>query len=160
MGKKEKKIALISKYIHNVSNYSSYEYGRIPSDVLRGAMLKYIGVVDKNDILGIVDVSWNNSGNKGIAFTDKKIYYNNGLGLWENPKSISYMEINTHNQIPNDLLDKSRYNIEVLKELIGKLVEIHCETIYDKLEQGIDFTNKVLNALDTVVTIFDSSDKT
>ena len=118
MGKKERKLEIIRKYIDNASGtWNSYTYGRMPSKIINGACSSYVGA-NANEVLGIIDTTILGTGKTGIAFTEHKIYY--GGGLFGKSGCISYQEL-FKNGYPDGLLNTT-YNIQALKEMISKII--------------------------------------
>lgn len=136
MGKRERKIQVIQKYIKGVAgNWSSYTYGEIPATLMRNACSCYAGAVQGENILGLIDTTVLGNGKKGMMFTDNRIYYDNGI--LESRGSVSYMQVFNDGTIPGGLFGAS-YNETALQELVSILADIEGETIEDKVNGTID----------------------
>lgn len=143
MGKRERKIEVIRKYIANAGGtWVGYAYGKIPEDKAINACNSYAGAVNYKDILGLIDITIFGNGKKGMIFTERRIYYNNGLmgGLG----SVSYEEIYKSNKIPGDICDGTIYNQNAMVEMVSMLANIEGTSVQDtvnstmdNLEQGI-----------------------
>ena len=126
MGKQDKKIAAIKKYIGNAAgDWPGYAYGNIPKEKARNACTSYAGTVGYGNILGLIDTTILGNGKKGILFTENKIYYDNGM--LGSRGSVSYKSIYESGSIPSGLIDIT-YNTNALKELISMLACIEGES--------------------------------
>ena len=166
MGKREKKIEVIRKYINQVggTSWPGYAYEKIPKSLASNARYAYAGAIQTQDILGLVDITITGNGKKGIVFTEYKAYYDNGF--LENRGSVSYQEIYESGKIPGGILGTS-YNKQALIELLSKLADIEGANLggtvnetLDSLTQGVqtvtDTIGKVARLFNSVVTVFDS----
>lgn len=158
MGKREKKIEVIQKYISGVAgNWPAYTYGRIPNTLIRNACNSYAGAVQEENILGLIDITVFGNGKKGMMFAEHKIYYDNGM--LGNRGCVSYAEIYNSGTIPGALFSAS-YNEIALKELVSLLVAIEGETLQDKVNGAIDGIEQGLQSFTEVVEkgteLFDS----
>ena len=161
MGKREKKIEAIKKYIGNISpNWPVYTYGSIPLGKARNACSSYAGAVQPKDILGLIDITITNNGKKGLLFTEHKVYYDNGF--LESKGVVSYQSVSENGTIPNALLG-TQYNKQALIELVSLLSKIDSETVLEKIERGIDAGNELLdvgnNFLDAITKLGDFLDR-
>ena len=160
MGKREKKLEIIQKYIENASgSWSAYTYGKIPSDVAKGACSSYVGV-RAEEILGIIDITILGNGKKGMAFTEHKIYYDNGfLG---SKGSISYEKLSECEYYPDGMLNSS-YNNEALKEMLSNLMYIEKQTFTKSIDKTItdidDGINTVADIVDKAADVIDKLSK-
>ena len=149
MGKREKKIEVIQKYISGVAgSWPAYTYGRIPNALINNACSSYAGAVQKENILGLIDITVFGNGNKGMMFTENKIYYDNGM--LGNRGSVSYMQIYNDGTIPGELFHAS-YNETALQELVSLLATIEGETFQDKVNGTIDSLTQGLQSITEVV---------
>lgn len=167
MGKRERKIAVIQKYLKNVAgNWESYTYGKIPKSIAINACSAYAGTVELTNILGLIDITIRGNGKKGLLFTEHKIYYDNGV-LGANG-SVSYKSVYDRGSMPSGLLD-STYNTQALKELVSILAGIEGETAIGEINNRIDNLNegvqsvvevigKGADLINSVLSIFDSDD--
>ncbi|MGY3666253.1 MAG: hypothetical protein ACXAHE_21065 [Roseburia sp. 1XD42-69] len=149
MGKREKKIEVIKKYINGAAGeWAAYAYGKIPDTLIRNACNSYAGAVQKENVLGLIDITVLSNGKKGMMFTDKKIYYNNGM--MESRGSVSYMQIYNDGTIPGALFGVS-YNKTALKELVSLLAAIEGETLQDRVNGTIDGIEQGIQSFSEVV---------
>lgn len=151
MGKREKKIELIRKYIHNVSSSSTYAYGSIPSSVASNARISYGGSISNSDILGLVDTSITGSGKTGLIFTEHRVYYNNGM--FGSRGYISYRDIMNTGKISGDIFSND-YNRQALIELLSRLAEIEGKDLGGTLEdvnKAIDGISKTMDDVEVLV---------
>ena len=149
MGKRERKIEVIQKYIQGAAgNWPAYAYGKIPDALIRNACSSYAGAVQKGNILGLIDITVLGSGKKGMMFTENKIYYDNGM--LADRGSISYMQIYNEGSIPGKLFGAA-YNATALQELIGKLSIIEGETLQDVVTETIDGLEQGMQSIVGVV---------
>lgn len=149
MGKREKKIDAIQKYISGVAgNWPAYTYDRIPNALIRNACNSYAGAVQEENILGLIDITVFGNGKKGMMFTENNIYYDNGM--LGNRGSVSYMQIYNDRTIPGTLFGAS-YNETALKELVSLLAAIEGETLQDKVNGTIDSITQGLQSITEVV---------
>lgn len=152
MGKREKKIEAIKKYIENVAkNYPAYTYGNIPSDKARNACNSYAGTIQPNDILGLIDITISNNGKKGLVFTEHKVYYDNGL--FADRGSVSYKSVSEKGTIPNSLFG-SAYNKQALIELVSLLSNIDAETFWGTIEENINTANEIVDVVEKIGDFF------
>lgn len=136
MGKRERKIEVIQKYIKGVAKgWSAYTYGSIPDTLIRNACNNYAGAVQKESVLGLIDITVLGNGKKGMMFTESKIYYDNGI--MESRGSVSYLQVYNEETIPGGLFSVS-YNETALTELVSILADIEGETFEDKVNGTID----------------------
>ena len=145
MGKREKKIELIGKYIHNVSSYPTYAYGSIPGSVASNARISYGGSISNSDILGLVDTSITGSGKTGLMFTEYRVYYNNGM--FGSRGYISYRDIMNTGKISGDIFSNA-YNRQALIELLSLLADVEGKSFGETLEDAnktIDNINKTID---------------
>ncbi|MCM1500885.1 MAG: hypothetical protein NC124_20700 [Clostridium sp.] len=152
MNKREKKVAIITNYIGNVSNsWPVYSYGKIPETRAANACSTYAGAVHPKDVLGLVDISISGNGKKGLLFTEYYVYYNNGF--FGNQGKVSYKEVNESGTIPSALFDAA-YNRQALIELVSALAYIEGGTVQatiNSLDESIaGATDKVRSVSDTI----------
>ena len=104
--------------------------------------------MQKENVLGLIDITVLSNGKKGMMFTDKKIYYNNGM--MESRGSVSYMQIYNDGTIPGALFGVS-YNKTALKELVSLLAAIEGETLQDRVNGTIDGIEQGIQSFSEVV---------
>ena len=162
MGKREKKIEAIKKYISNVSGtWDAYTYGAIPSDIASNACRSYAGAINRQDILGLIDITVLDNGKKGMIFTEYAVYYDNGF-LADRGK-VSYKQIAESGKIPGEIFDAS-YNNQALRELLSLLADIETSNIKDTLNSvndGLNDLTEIINMgtdiYNTIKSLFGSS---
>ena len=114
--KKDRKIAVIKKYLPNCTNtWSVYTYGNIPRKCIDGALTSYSGRIEYDDVLGLIDETVFGSGKKGMIFSCDGFYTNSGNGIHRYADQISF------NSLPNS------YNLNAVNEMLTKLYEIETE---------------------------------
>lgn len=165
MGKRERKIEAIKKYIGNAGGtWPGYSYGNIPRQQAINACNSYAGAIQVKDILGLIDITISGNGKKGMVFTEYMIYYDNGF--LANRGSVSYRHIHEEGRIPSDILS-SQYNQNAMRGLVSILSNIEGETLLKNTEnfiddldegfeqvanvvnKGLDLFNSIMNALDS-----------
>lgn len=158
MGKRERKIEAISKYISNVGgNWPAWSYGKIPKNKAQNACYEYAGAIEPKDILGLIDITVSGNGKKGMVFTESKVYFNNGF--LENKGSVSYKKIHDSGVIPGEVFSVS-YNTEALKELLSQLSYIEGENMQDTINDFGNAVNQGINFVsDTIDNVTDTIDK-
>lgn len=169
MGKREKKIEVIRKYIDNVggTTWPGYSYGKIPKTQALNACRAYAGAVQVQDILGLVDITVTENGKKGIVFTEYKAYYDNGFMAERG--SISYRSIHENGTIPGGIFC-SAYNKQALIELLSMLAQVEGTDIgdtvndtIDELTQGVqtvaETVDKAVNLFKNIASLFDSDEE-
>ena len=117
MGKREKKIDVISKYLKNCTIYNYATYGYISSEKFNNACRTYAGNVDFKDTIGMIDTTVFGSGKKGILFTEKGVYYSTSQG----GKYFTYAKA-------LEFTGWTEYNCKVLNDMITRLKNIE---VYD-----------------------------
>lgn len=162
MGKHERKIEVIKKYIDNAAgSWPAYTYNNIPSKVAINACSAYAGAIQPNQILGLIDITVMGNGKKGMIFTDSKIYYDSGM--LGSRGSLSYKKIHDSRTIDGDVL-ATAYNTQALKEMISMLAQIEGEdfqsvtkdlkdTLGD-VQQGAEDVKEILNQGKELVNTF------
>jgi hypothetical protein len=170
MGKKEREIQLIKKYIKNVAKgWPAYTYGNIPKSLANNACSEYAGAAQYDDIIGLIDITIAGNAKKGMLFTTSRVYYNNGL--FGSTGSVSYKQMCEDNAVPSGVLDVS-YNKEALLELLAGLSEIAGDNFQSKINNinsSIDGFNQGVNSIvetlekgadlmDSIMKIFGTSD--
>lgn len=114
--KKDRKIAIIKKYLPNCTNtWSVYTYGNIPRKCIDGALSSYSGHIEYDDVLGLIDETIFGSGKKGMIFSCDGFYMDGGNGISRYADHISF------NSLP------SSYNLSAVNEMLTKLYEIETE---------------------------------
>lgn len=171
MGKRERKIGLIKKYIKNAAgNWNAYSYGNIPKQLVRNACSNYAGAVQYEDVLGLIDISVSGNGKKGMLFTPHKLYYDNGM--LEKKGSVTYRQISDNGTVPSAVFG-SAYNRQALLELLSGLSQIEGENFetkindinssIDSLNNGVqqlsDTFNKGMDLANSIFKLFDSGNK-
>lgn len=149
MGKRERKIAVIKKYIANAGgSWPGYAYGNIPKEKARNACNSYAGTVEYGDILGLIDITVLGNGKKGMLFTENMIYYDNGM--LGNRGRISYKSMYDSDRMPSGLFD-SAYNTNALKEMVAMLAHIEGESFQNSINGTIDgITQGAQDIADTI----------
>lgn len=170
MGKKERKVEAIKKYIGNVAGTSpAYFYGNIPKVQAANACSFYAGAIQPQDILGLIDITLTGNGKKGMVFTENYIYFDNGA--FSSKGKVSYREVHERGKIPGDLFC-AFYNRQALIDLVSLLSNIEGESVQTKLgdvnnalnsinntvEQANATINSVLNIFNNVASLFGTSD--
>jgi len=146
MSKRDKKIEVIKKYIRSAAkNWDAYSYGSIPKMQAVNACHSYAGAISPEDILGLIDITVLGNGKKGIVFTEKKIYFDNGI--MGSKGARSYKQMFESGQMPRELFD-SAYNVAALREMLNELINIEGQSLQndikgvgdtiDSLTQGIN----------------------
>lgn len=168
MGKRERKIEVIKKYIKNVAGtWPAYSYGNIPRNLANNACSSYAGSIQYDDIIGLIDITVLGSGKKGMLFTLQKVYFDNGL--LDKQGSISYKYIYEKGAVPPDVCGSS-YNNQALVEVLSELARIEGENFESKMNNinsSIDSINHGVNTivdtiskgadlLDSILNIFGS----
>ena len=151
MGKREKKINIIKQYIHNVSNYTTYEYGKIPRNIAVNAIRSYGGAISPENILGLVDTTITGNGKTGLMLTEYNIYYYYGM-LTERGK-YSYRDIAKNGTIPGAIFG-SECNKQVLLELLSALADIEGKDLtgtLNDINQSMDNTINTINEITDMV---------
>lgn len=152
MSKRQQKIDVIKKYINNAAgNWPGYSYGNIPSKQLSNACYSYAGAVEKKDVIGLIDITVLGNGKKGMLFTERKIYYDNGvLG---SKGSISYQSISDKKSMPKAMLDVS-YNQTALWEMISKLAQIEGATLSGTISEVGEVLGEVFDSVQEVQDVY------
>ena len=156
MGKREKKIETIKKYITNIaSNYPTYSYGKIPSNKARNACNSYGGSIQPSDVLGLIDTSLSEDGSQGLLFTEHAVYYKRKalFGLGDSGK-VLYKNVSETGTIPSALFDYP-YNKQALNDLVSLLSKIDSETVLGKIDGAINTGNEILDAVDKAKILWD-----
>ena len=136
MGKRERKIEAVKKYINGAAGtWSGYSYGKIPPQLAAAACSSYAGAIQPSDIIGLIDITVRNNGKKGMVFTESNIYYDNGM--MGGRGSVSYRKIHETRKIPGDVLS-STYNNTAMKELVSMLAKIEGEDAIKEIGDTID----------------------
>ena len=118
MGKKDKrerKKAIIKKYLPNCSSWDVYTYGNIPKSKIDGACGAYAGKVNYDDVFGLIDETVFGSGKKGFLFTPDGFYCDGSNKISKYADGISYKSL------------PSSYNVTAMNEMLEKLYEIENE---------------------------------
>ena len=150
MGKRERKIEVIKKYIHNISgNWDAYSYGDIPQKRMNGAASHYAG---SGEMIGLIDTTIFGTGEKGVAFTDSAIFWD--YGMIGSKGKVTYREISDSGKIPNGVF-LSSFNKNALIDMISQLSNIEGESVLstiqdindgiDTFAQGVDGVKDILN---------------
>lgn len=143
MSKREQKIEVIRKYISNAAgSWPAYAYGNIPKTLLSNACYSYAGAIQKEDVLGLIDITVLGNGKKGLVFTENKIYYNNGIMSGQG--AVSYQSIYENESVPADLLDVA-YNKTALKEMVSKLASIEGTTLMGTFDEMLNEANEIVD---------------
>lgn len=151
MGKRERKIEMIKKYISNVSGtWSAYSYGNIPQILAANACSSYAGAVQPQNILGLVDITITGNGRKGLTFTESAVYFDNGA--FASRGKVMYRDVYDSGQISGNLFGSS-YNKQALIELVSALAEIEGESVQTKLGD----VNNALNSVNNTVEQFNAT---
>ena len=130
MGKLEKKIELIKKYLPRCNSvYKCYTYGTIPREQFNNACKNYAGYVPYEKALGMIDETLFDNGKKGMLFTDTGVYVDGRQSI------MKYADGCKFSSLP------SSYNITVLNELLMKLCDIENELT------GWDIAGSLLGAV-------------
>lgn len=75
MGKRERKIAIIKKYLPQCNSvYKCHVYGDIPQSKITNACSSYAGYVSSRNVLGLIDETFFDTGKKGFLFTEEGFY--------------------------------------------------------------------------------------
>ncbi len=118
----ERRIYLICNYIDGCVNGASdiYRYGIIPSKVISGARGTYANYSSDETVIYVVDTTVFGSGQRGMMFTDKNVYYR---GMFESPMIWSYSDISLQftDELPNDTYfnrDKLQKSFAYLYDLL------------------------------------------
>lgn len=77
MTKREKKISVIQQELEKCVSTSAaeyYTYGNIPTKCIAGACKSYVGSIDYDDILGLIDTTVFGGGERGMVFTTDGVY--------------------------------------------------------------------------------------
>lgn len=154
MGKRERKISAIKKYIGNVAgNWDGYSYGNIPSNILSNACKNYGGAINKNDVLGLVDTTAFGSGKTGLIFAENKVYYN--YGFLGSKGALSYQRIYDSGSISTDVYGSS-INEEALKELLSQLAAIEGETVSGTVSEMNDALHDLEGTIGEIGEVIDT----
>lgn len=117
----ERRIHLICNYIGGCVNGASdiYRYGIMPSKVISGARETYANYSSDETVICIVDTTIFGGGQRGMLFTDKKVYYR---GMFGSPMIWSYSNISLQftDELPND----TYFNRNNLKKLLAYLYDL------------------------------------
>ena len=135
MGKRERKIEAVKKYIDGAAGaWSGYAYGKIPKSLATAACRSYAGAVQAEDIIGLIDITVSGNGKKGMIFTESNIYYDNGM--LGDRGAVSYQKIHETGRIPGEVLS-STYNSNAMKELVSILANIEGEDTIKEIEKTV-----------------------
>ncbi|MFR8712116.1 hypothetical protein B5G26_00260 [Anaerotignum lactatifermentans] len=111
MSKRTKKIRIITQWLDRcATTWNTYTYGNIPANIYRGACT-YAGMVDYEDVFGIIDETVFGSAKKGVMFTEKGWYSSNSK------KFIPYSDLRS-------IRNWAGYNCTAFNEVLEKLYEI------------------------------------
>lgn len=111
MSKRTKKIRIITQWLDRcATTWNTYTYGNIPANIYRGACT-YAGMVDYEDVFGIIDETVFGSARKGVMFTEKGWYSSNSK------KFIPYSDLRS-------IRNWAGYNCTAFNEVLEKLYEI------------------------------------
>ena len=120
MGKIEKKIEVINKYINNCTTWNCSTYGNIPKEKFYNACRSYAGNLDYNQAIGMIDTTVFGSGKKGMIFMQDAVYFSTNQG----GKYFEYSK-------PVEFSGRVEYSCEILNDMITRLKNIE---IYDSEE--------------------------
>ncbi len=95
------------------SSADCFTYGNIPHNRYLGACRKYIGDVDYEDVIGLIDTTIFGGGERGLVFTQDGIYYR---GMFDKPIYCSYENYLNFPDISDVYFDGAAV-IELLEEL-------------------------------------------
>ena len=114
MNKRYKKIKVIQKWLDRCTTWYTYKYGNIPISIYQGAC-SYAGIIDFEDVLGIIDETVFRNAKEGVLFAEYG---------WYSSKTKKYI-------LYSDLMEISNwvgYNCTVFNEILKELYNIEIES--------------------------------
>ena len=145
--KRERQISIISNGIAKcvkTNSASVYSYGNIPVKCVIGARSSYIGAVDYDDILGLIDTTVWGSGKRGMVFTDQGVYLR---AMLEDSVYCPYSNLTEFN-IPDDTYFDSSGLLDMLQELFNLEQEFEEPSLGDEIISGLlDLTEDAIKEM-------------
>lgn len=148
MSKRSRKIDAIRQGVRNAAGPGNkgYSYGSIPENKLNNALRSYGGSIKNDDVIGLIDTTFTGYADKGVIFTENKVFWY--AGMLSNVACKRYSEMYDEGRIPLDLL-RITTNSNGMKELLENLISIEGGSFGTKVSEFVDILDAVNSLFDT-----------